>query len=303
MKFLRTIALCALPLCLTLLTACSKSPTYDVVSSTSMLGDLVSTISGPSSNSTSLMGPGIDPHQYKATEGDVHILSNAKQIIYNGHHLEAKMGEIFEKMSAKTRVVAIAEQIDTQSLIRDEFSSQYDPHIWFSVPLWIQASQSVTNELAALYPDKEQEIILRGLRYATSLRVLDQFVRQQIARIPEERRILITAHDAFAYFGREYGFTVKGLQGISTEAEAGARDVQDLVNYIVEKKVPAIFIETSIPERNIKAVQEAVRAKGWNVAIGGHLYSDALGPEGSGADTYIGMVKHNVETIANALSK
>jgi manganese/zinc/iron transport system substrate-binding protein len=249
------------------------------------------------------MGPGIDPHLYKATEGDVHILSNSTQIIYNGLHLESKMGEIFEKMSHSKRVLAAAESIPKSKLIYDEFSNQYDPHIWFSIPLWLHALDSVTTELIGLNPDQQQDISARSKKYKMSLLVLDQYVRQRISQVPKDRRVLITAHDAFAYFGKEYGFTVKGLQGISTESEAGARDVQDLVNYIVDNKIPAIFIETSIPERNIKAVQEAARAKGWDVAIGGHLYSDALGPKGSKADTYIGMVKHNVDTIVNALSK
>ncbi|MGQ9815631.1 MAG: metal ABC transporter solute-binding protein, Zn/Mn family, partial [Candidatus Roseilinea sp.] len=178
---------------------------------------------------------------------------------------------------------------------------KYDPHVWFDVTLWQEAARKVGKELAALDPGS-QEIYERNTQaYLGQLRALDAYVRQQIARIPEPSRVLITAHDAFGYFGRQYGVEVRGLQGISTAAEAGLADVQALARFIVERQIKAIFIESSVPREAIEAVQAAVRARGWEVSIGGELFSDAMGADGTPEGTYIGMVRHNVDTIVHAL--
>jgi manganese/zinc/iron transport system substrate-binding protein len=273
-----------------------------VVTTIGMITDIVQIVGGEQVQVTGLMGPGVDPHLYKASEGDVLRLAKANVIFYNGLHLEAKMGEIFAKMQKRVKTVAVAEGIDQALLLKvPEFAGQYDPHVWFDVTLWMKAVERVRDTLMAMDPSHTDSYRTNAEHYLGQLAELHQYVKEQAERIPAEKRVLVTAHDAFNYFARAYGFTVRGLQGISTEAQAGTADVQELAQFITERKIPALFVESSVPTRNIQAVQAAVQARGFTVAIGGELFSDAMGDWGAPEGTYIGMVRHNINTMVKAL--
>lgn len=291
------------------LTGCtSNSPKgphkLNVVSTTGMINDIVLNIGSGNVDAKGLMGPGVDPHLYKASEGDVNTLAKADVIFYNGLHLESKMGEVFEKMSGKVKVVAVASAIPEAKLrTPPEFKGFHDPHVWFDVSLWKIAALEVEKALIEVDPANASAYKERAKQYQEKLDTLEIEIKAAIKTLPKEKRILVTAHDAFGYFGRAYGFEVIGLQGISTQAEAGTQDVQRLAALIQQRKIPAIFIETAIPIRNIKAVQDAAKAKGWNVRIGGELFSDAMGTSGTPQGTYVGMVRHNIHTIVKALGQ
>jgi manganese/zinc/iron transport system substrate-binding protein len=213
------------------------------------------------------------------------------------------MGEVLERMSGiDVTTVAVAEVIDPgQLLAPPEFAGFYDPHVWFNVTFWIEAVNAVEAALAAADPAHAAEYAANATAYRAELAALDAYVREQAARVPEEQRVLITAHDAFNYFGNAYGFEVRGLQGISTASEASTADVQELARFIAERQIPAIFVESSVPPRTIEAVQAAVRAQGFEVQIGGELFSDAMGTPGPPEGDYDGMVRHNIDTIVGAL--
>jgi manganese/zinc/iron transport system substrate-binding protein len=272
------------------------------VATVGMITDIVRQVGGERIEVTGLMGPGVDPHLYKASEGDVRRLQEADVVFYNGLHLEAKMAEILERMNRRTRTVAVTRDIPRERLLSPpRFPNAHDPHVWFDVSLWMEAVRCVQATLVELDPAHAAGYEARAGRYLGELRALDQEVREKMAHIPAGRRVLITAHDAFNYFGRAYGVEVRGLQGISTASEAGTADVQDLAGFIAEREIPAVFVESSVPPRAIEAVQAAVRAKGHEVAIGGELFSDAMGNPGTPEGSYIGMVRHNADTIATAL--
>jgi manganese/zinc/iron transport system substrate-binding protein len=273
-----------------------------VVATTGMIGDIVENVGGERVEVTGLMGPGIDPHVYKATAGDVQAMEQADVIFYNGLHLEAAMAGVLERMQDRRTVVAVTDGIDRSVLIAPEqFEGAYDPHVWFDVTLWMQAVQTVYNTLSEMDPGSADLYRENAEAYLEELSQLHAYVQEQAGRVTAEKRVIITAHDAFNYFGRAYGFEVRGLQGISTATEASTGDVQQLANFIVEREIPAIFIESSVSERNVQAVQAAVRAQGFEVKIGGELFSDAMGNPGTPEGTYIGMVRHNVDTVVNAL--
>jgi manganese/zinc/iron transport system substrate-binding protein len=273
-----------------------------VVTTIGMIKDIVENVGGERVRVDGLMGAGVDPHLYKASEGDVTRLSQADVIFYNGVHLEAAMSEVLERMHGRIKTVAVADAIDkTLLLAPPEFSGAYDPHVWFDVTLWSKAVERVRDTLVDLDPASANSYKTNASDYLKELDELQQYVRTRAESVPSEQRVLITAHDAFNYFGRAYGFEVRGLQGISTAAEAGTADVQALAQFIADRKIRAIFVESSVPQRTIEAVQAAVRAKGFDVKIGGQLFSDAMGDPGTPEGTYIGMVRHNVDTIVNAL--
>jgi manganese/zinc/iron transport system substrate-binding protein len=273
-----------------------------VVTTVGMIGDVAARIAGPHARVESLMPPGVDPHLYKASEGDVRRLSEANLILYNGLHLEGKMSDVFVKMARTRPVVPVASAIpDAELREPPEFAGQYDPHIWFDVSLWARTLPVIAEELSRLDPAHAADFERNAAALRAELDSLDRWVGEQIAAIPVERRVLITAHDAFGYFGRRYGMEVMGLQGISTATEAGLKDVDRLVETIVSRRIKAVFVETSVPRRSIEAVQAACRARGHDVAIGGQLFSDAMGAAGTPEGTYAGMVRHNVSTIVSAL--
>ncbi len=273
-----------------------------VVATIGMIRDVVQNVGGEHVRVVGLMGPGVDPHLYKASEGDVRRLFRADIVFYGGLHLEARMGEVLAEMGGRTRVRAVSEVIPAdQRLSPPEFEGAYDPHVWFDVRLWAMTVDVVARTLSEADPAHARDFAANAERYRAQLADLDRYVREQAARVPAERRVLITAHDAFNYFGRAYGFQVRGLQGISTASEAGTADVQALAQFIATRRIPAIFVESSIPRRTIEAVQEAVAAQGYDVRIGGSLFSDAMGNPGTEEGTYIGMVRHNIDTIVGSL--
>ncbi|GAA3777846.1 zinc ABC transporter substrate-binding protein [Corallibacter vietnamensis] len=268
-----------------------------------MITDLVKNIGGDSINVQGLMGSGVDPHLYKASEGDVTKLANADIIFYGGLHLEGKLVEVFEKMAHQNiKTVALSDALDPKTLIRSEFfKGNYDPHVWFNIDYWKTITAYVVETLSEANPENKATFEANGKHYIMKLDALETEIKAIIETLPKEKRILVTAHDAFSYFGKAYGFNVVGLQGISTAAEAGVQDVQKLAAFIIENKVKAIFVESSVPKRTIEALQAAVNSKDHHVEIGGTLYSDALGNAGTEEGTYIGMFKYNVNTIVNAL--
>ena len=273
-----------------------------VVATTGMIGDAARRLGGEHVAVTALMGPGVDPHLYKASEGDVRLLADADLILYNGLHLEGKMGDVLVKMARTRPVVAVSEDLPRDELREPpEMAGQYDPHVWFDVALWAKTLAPIERELARLAPAHAATFAANRQAYEAELAELDAWVKELIATIPVEQRVLITAHDAFGYFGRRYGIRVVGLQGISTLAEAGLKDVDRVVDEIVAKRIPAIFVESSVPRRAIEAVESAVRSRGHEVVIGGQLFSDALGAADSPAGNYPGMVRANVETIVRSL--
>ena len=287
--------------------ACKESgPTngkLNIVTTTTLLTDLLKQIGGDKVNVQGLMGSGVDPHLYKASAGDVTKLSNANLIFYGGLHLEGKLVEVFGKMEGQNiKTIAVSDALDEKSLIGSEnFASNYDPHIWFHVHNWKLITTFVTQKLSEADPENKGFYQENGEVYLEKLKVLDTEIKAIIETLPEEKRILVTAHDAFNYFGQAYGFEVMGLQGLSTATEAGVQDVQNLSNFIIEKRIKAIFVESSVPRRTIEALQAAVNAKNHHVIIGGTLYSDALGNAGTVEGTYTGMIKYNVKTIVDAL--
>lgn len=272
-----------------------------VVVTTTIIADVTRELAGDLVDVEALMGPGVDPHLYKASAGDVKRMSEADMVIYNGLHLEGRMGEVFEKIEGKI-IFAANENLDESKLLDFESDSGYfDPHVWFDVEIWKGATERIAQGLKEL-DEENSEAYDKNLEvYLNDLNELDKYIRDRIEEVDPDKRILITAHDAFQYFGNQYGFEVRGLQGISTDAEAGTGDVRELAEFIVEKEIKAIFVESSVPRKNIEALQEAVQARDFDVEIGGELYSDSTGNKGTPAETYIGTFKENIDTIVDAL--
>ena len=281
----------------------SGADKLNVVATTTMLTDLAEEIGGERITANGLMGPGIDPHLYQASAGDVSLMQKADVVVYNGLHLEGKMGEIFENLSTQgSTVICIENGLDESMFLAwENDSSVHDPHIWFDVSLWKQAAKAVAEGLTQADPEGKADYEANLEAYLKELDETDTYIRNRVTELPESQRVLVTAHDAFQYFGKAYGFEVRGLQGISTDAEAGTSDVSALADFIVERQIKAIFVESSVPPKTIEALQAAVKAKGFDVAIGGELYSDSLGGSDSGAETYILTVKANIDTIVDAL--
>ncbi len=273
-----------------------------IVTTTGILQDAVANVAGERAVVEALMGSGVDPHLYKAALGDLQKLRQADVIIYNGLHLEGKMGEVLEKLSRQQTVWAAAEGLPKNKLRHSpNYPDTHDPHVWFDVQLWSKLVAHVSERLQKHDPAHAQEYRQNTQKYLQQLDSLHQWAKQQIASIPAQQRILITAHDAFGYFGDAYNIEVRGLQGISTMSEFGLRDVSSLVDFITKRKIKAVFVETSVSNKAIEAVQEGSKQRGQQVKIGGNLYSDALGEAGGPAGTYIGMVKANVQKIVEAL--
>jgi manganese/zinc/iron transport system substrate-binding protein len=267
-----------------------------------MITNIVEIVGGEHVNVYGLMGPGVDPHLYVASEGDVEALQNADIIFYNGLFLEAQMDEILKQLGERKTTVAVAERIDPSLLLPwAAYPDEFDPHVWFDVTLWMKAVEAVRDTLVETDAPNADRYRSNAEAYLAELAELDAYVKEQAGRVPAEQRVLITAHDAFHYFGRAYGFEVRGLQGISTASEAGTADVRELADYIVERQIRAIFVETSVPVRNIEALQAAVQDRGFEVVIGGQLFSDAMGNPDTPEGNYLGMVRHNIDTIVQAL--
>jgi manganese/zinc/iron transport system substrate-binding protein len=290
------------------LVSCSDSPGSEpgdrivAVATTGMIADLVENIGGDLVAVTSLMGPGTDPHLYRASAGDVAALQNADIIFLNGLDLEAKMGDVLERMAGSRPVHAVAAHVPENRLLVNE-EGVYDPHIWFDVELWQDAAVVVLDALQEFDPGNSEAYQANYAAYDSQLADLQVEVVESLSAIPGSSRVLITSHDAFNYFGRAYGFEVMGLQGISTVSEAGTRDIQNLADMIAERRIRAIFTESSVSDRNIKALQAAVESRSWDVRIGEELFSDAMGSAGTPEGTYLGMVRHNVRSIVEAFGE
>ncbi len=286
-------------LLLTLLLAPSAFAQVNVVTTTGIIGDTVAQIGGDKVKVTALMGSGVDPHLYKATQGDIGRLMKADVIFYNGLHLEGKMQDILEKLARRKAVRVVSRDIAESHLLSHQ--GVHDPHIWFDLELWMQAARTIHQDLVALHPEYKTDFDANAKAYLTRLETLHQWVKTEIATIPKQQRLLITAHDAFGYFGKAYDIEVSGLQGISTASEFGLHDLTQISKLLVERGVKAVFVESSVPKKFIRSLQQGVSNQGHQVAIGGELFSDALGKSGTPEGTYIGMVEHNVNTIVKAL--
>ncbi len=307
----RALAAVAVAFVLPLLAACGAGESsgdsedagpVEIVATTGQIADLARQVGGEWVSVESLMGPGVDPHLYRASEGDVSKLSDADLILYNGLRLEGKMENLLERLGERRPVGAVTDGIDPDLLRADPAAPEHpDPHVWFDPALWTQATDRVAEALAELDPAHAADFRANAERYADELAALDAEATEALAAIPAERRVLVTAHDAFGYFGDRYDVEVVGLQGISTESEAGIADVTRIATLIADRGVRAIFVETSVSPRTVEAVQAAVRDRGGDVAIGGSLFSDALGEPGTLEETYAGMFRHNVDTIVEAL--
>lgn len=275
---------------------------FKIVATTGMIANAVRIIVKDAAEVQSLMGPGVDPHLYKATYGDVNKLTDADIIFYNGLHLEGKLQEVFKKLARTKTVIAISDKIDRSTLTKIEGSTgSYDPHIWFDVQKWKQCVSFTSRVLQEKDTVHARYYKQNTDAYLLSLDSLHTYTVEKISAIPKPQRILITAHDAFGYFGKAYNIEVKGLQGISTLSEFGLKDVSDLVNLIVSRKIKAVFVESSVPLKSIEAVVEGCKARGHQVKIGGNLYSDAMGDPLTPEGNYIGMFRFNVHTIVEAL--
>ncbi|CQR47102.1 Periplasmic zinc-binding protein TroA precursor [Paraliobacillus sp. PM-2] len=273
-----------------------------VVTTIAQIADIVKNVGGEHVNVISLMGPGTDPHLYNAVQGDIKKLNDADVIFYNGLHLEGQMGEIFEKMQEQKPTIPVAENIPDKYLLSDPSSPSIpDPHVWFDISNWKYAVESVRDNLIALDEANKNSYTKNAANYLTELSELNDYVKKRTKEISEESRVLVTAHDAFNYFGEAYGYEVVGLQGLSTESEYSVSDVQHIVDILVDRDIKGVFVESSVSERSIKAVVEGAKEAGHEVSIGGELYSDAMGEEGTEEGTYFGMFKHNVDTIVDSL--
>ena len=292
-----------------LLVSCSaeKATTKDekegnVVTTTGQIADAIKEIGGEHLTVTALMGPGVDPHLYKATQSDLKKLDEAEVIFYNGLHLEGKMLDIFEQMSEEKTVLAVAENLDEKRLLTAEGDTKlHDPHVWFEMDLWKEIVDGIGDTLVEEYPEFKADFEANEAAYLKELDKLKIYAKERIREVPKNQRILVTAHDAFNYFGASQGFDVRGLQGLSTDSEYGVKDVQEMVDFLVANNIKAIFVESSVSDKAMNAVIEGAKQKGHDIVIGGELFSDAMGAEGTKEGTYLGMYQHNVDTIVDAL--
>lgn len=275
----------------------------EVLGTVGMVTDLAREVTGEAGAVKGLIGEGVDPHLYKPTRKDLVMLRQAEIILYNGLKLEGRLADILEEMGRGGRpVLALSEAVLGSGRYRGKVEEEgTDPHLWMDVGAWQLAVEEMVTFLAEADPERADDYRRNGAAYAAELERLDAYAREVLGSIPEGGRILVTAHDAFGYFGRAYGLEVRGIQGLSTESEAGLRDLEELLGEIVERGVPSIFVESSVSDKNVRALVEGARAKGHPLEIGGTLYSDAMGPAGTYRGTYFGMLDHNITTIARAL--
>jgi manganese/zinc/iron transport system substrate-binding protein len=275
----------------------------EIVTTTAQVADVARHVAGDQAVVISIMGEGVDPHLYKPLSSDVRRIMAADVVLYNGLKLEGRMGDIFERAAARGRFVRpVASSVDQKFLIVPEGQEGHpDPHVWMDVQAWMAATDAVQIALCQARPEACDTFKANAKTFKVELQQLDQYVRGTIASIPKNQRVLVTAHDAFSYFGRAYGLDVMGIQGISTESEAGLADINRLVNILVERKIPAVFVESSVPDKYVRALIEGAQARGHTIVVGGELYSDAMGAPGTWEGTYVGMIDHNASTISRAL--
>ena len=274
----------------------------DIVATTGMIADAATAVGGDLVSVTALMGPGVDPHAYRQTRSDILALTRADLVLWHGLFLEAQMEDLFQKLADQKPVTAVAETLPADQLLaHDDYETRSDPHIWMDPALWRDAVTAVAMAIADLLPDQRDIVLANAEAYRADIDAVGTYSKDVLSTVPAPNRVLITAHDAFNYFGRAYGFDVVGIQGISTESEAGLSQINALVDLLVEREIGAVFVESSVSDRNIRALIEGAGARGHRVAIGGELFSDAMGPPGTYEGSYIGMIDHNATVIAGAL--
>lgn len=297
---------------LALIAGCAKAPDTPadatalprIVCTVAMIADVAREIAGDRAEVVGLMGPGIDPHLYAPTRTDIQAILSADLVLYNGLHLEGKMTDLFERAATSGRtIVPVAEHIDPSLLLVPQVggAGQHDPHVWMDPSTWVRTIAVVRDALSDLDPAHAEEFAARAETYRAQLEDLHAYAHRVLETVPKDRRVLVTAHDAFSYFGRRYGFEVVGIQGISTESEAGIHDIEQIVSLLLDRRIPAVFVESTVSERNTRALIEGAAAQGHTITIGGNLFSDAMGEPGTYEGTYIGMIDHNITVIARAL--
>ncbi len=279
-----------------------SNASYTIVTTTGMITDIAKRIAGDRADVTGLMSSGIDPHLYSPTRNDIQSLMKADIVLYSGLHLEGKMIDAFDRVAKVTKVFAVTDSLDREQLFSPpEFDGHHDPHVWMDPLAWKQVAQFIHATLVEHDPDGAPLYDTNMAMLATEIDALNTYASEALGSIPDEQRVLVTAHDAFSYFGRRYNFQVVGIQGISTESEAGVRDIERIVDLLVTRKIAAVFVETTVSERNIRALIAGAKDRGHTVTIGGALFSDAMGLEDTYEGTYIGMIDHNITLIAKAL--
>lgn len=274
---------------------------YEITTTVGMIADVTREIAGDRATVSNIIGEGVDPHSFQAAPSEIEKLASADLILYNGLHLEGKLGSTLEKQSESKLVLAVAEGLLGSDYKIIGGADESDPHVWMDVSGWMKVAEEITKQLSKFDPQNAESYQANSDAYLKRLVELDNYTCKSIASIPENQRVLVTAHDAFSYLGRAYGLEVRGIQGISTESKAGLNDINKLVDFLVEERIPAVFVESSVPERSVKALIEGAAARGHEVTIGGELFSDAMGPAGTYEGTYIGMIDHNITTITRAL--
>ena len=296
------LALLAAPVLAPLPAAAQAVDPIDVVATTGMIADAARAVGGDRVAVTALMGPGVDPHAYRQTRSDIVALSRADLVLWNGLYLEAQLEALLLDLGARQPVVAVAEAIAPERLrAHDDYAGRFDPHVWMDPDLWAEVVRAVAAALSEVAPADAATFAANAEAHVAEIAALGAYARGVLESVPPEARVLVSAHDAFGYFGAAYGFEVLGIQGLSTESEAGLQRIAELVELIVARNLRAIFVETSVSDRNVRALIEGAAARGHRVEIGGALYSDAMGAPGSYEGTWIGMIDHNATTIARAL--
>jgi manganese/zinc/iron transport system substrate-binding protein len=282
--------------------AAAQNARRQVVATTGMIADVLRQVGGDRVEVRALMAAGVDPHSYRQTRSDIALMTRADLVGWHGLYLEAQMETFLETLGKRKPVVALGEAVPkADRLAHDEYADRFDPHVWMDPRLWRHVALAARDALARLDPPGAETYAANAKRHIGELDALATYADRVLASVPQTRRILVTAHDAFNYFGRAYGYGVQGIQGISTESEAGLKRVQELVDLLVQKQITAVFIETSVADRNVRALIEGAAARGQKVIIGGELFSDAMGPDGTYEGTYIGMIDHNATVVARAL--
>jgi manganese/zinc/iron transport system substrate-binding protein len=280
-----------------------EQQSVNVVATIGMIANVVSIVGGNCVEVTAMMGPGVDPHLYAATEGDVELLFDADIIFYGGLHLEARMTDVFEQVreGLGKPTIPVSESIPEDLILTAPQYDAPDPHVWMDVQLWMVAAEAIRDGLSEYLPEHADYFAQNAAAYLEEMQELDEYVREEIARIPEEQRILVTAHDAFQYYSRAYGIEVHAPQGITTEAEVGVQDIRETIDLLVERQIPTIFVESSVSPDVVEAIVAGAQDRGLEVSIGGSLFSDAMGEEGTPEGTYLGMIRHNTDTIVAGL--
>ncbi|MEM9110137.1 MAG: zinc ABC transporter substrate-binding protein [Planctomycetota bacterium] len=276
---------------------------YKIVATIGMVSDLVEQVAGDRAEVEMLIGPGVDPHLHKATRSDIETLMGADVVFYSGLMLEGKMSDaLVSAATSGKKVYAVTEELDDEFLLEPEdFEGHYDPHVWTDPKGWAKAVEVIRDKLIEFDPDGKEVYTANAQALIDKINELDAYAEKVLTSVPESSRALVTAHDAFNYFGERYGYDVIGIQGISTESEAGVQDIERMVDLLVERKIGAVFVETTVSDRNIQALIEGAKAKEHTLVIGGELFSDAMGEPGTYKGTYVGMIDSNVTTIARAL--